>query len=52
MADEIERQSEDLGKRIEAVKRERATPTPEEIRTKEAEEHATEDGTALNSGKA
>jgi hypothetical protein len=52
MPDEIEKRSEELGQRIEAVKRERATPTPEEIRAREAEKHATEEGTGLNSGKA
>jgi hypothetical protein len=52
MTDEIEKRSEELGKRIDAVKRERATPTPDEVRTEEAAQHATEDGTGLNSGKA
>ncbi|WP_419825220.1 hypothetical protein [Sphingomonas sp.] len=52
MADDLDERSEELGKKIETMKRERDTPTPEELRERASARHATEEGTALNSGKA
>jgi hypothetical protein len=52
MADDLDERSEALGKKIDAVKQERDTPTPQELRERAAAKHATEQGTGLNSGKA
>jgi hypothetical protein len=52
MTDDLDARSEALGKKIEAVKQERDTPTPQELHERAAAKHATEQGTGLNSGKA
>ena len=52
MPDDFEKQSAEVGKHIEEAKRRQATPTDKEQHDAAAAQHAVENGTGLNSGKA